>query len=140
MLTRKRRDGGPVRGRRVRSAMVVGAATVLAGVGLAAAGAPAYADEGANPGCYLATGTISAPSPVTYGQLVTVSWTVDPGWYCGDYAVVVVGPGFSGGDVFGSSATVRALVSGPTATWTVELVDLDNQYLYPLASTTINVL
>jgi hypothetical protein len=77
---------------------------------------------------------------VTYGQLVTVSWTVDPGPYCGDYAVVVVGPGFSGGDVFGGSATVRAVVPGPTATWTVELVDLDNQYLYPLASRTINVL
>ncbi len=140
MFAHKRRDGVPVRGRRVRSATVLGAATVLAAAGAAAVGAPAYADDGPNPACWLASGTISAPSPVTYGQLVTVSWTVDPGPYCGDYAVAVVGPGFSGGNVYGSSAVVRALTNGPTATWTVELIDTVNDYPYQLASTTISVL
>ena len=141
MFARKRRDGMGARGGRVRSAVALGAAVVLAGVGLAAVAAPAYADDGGNPACYLARGTISAPSPVSYGQLVTVSWTVDPGPYCSDYAIAVTGPGFSGGNVYGSSAVVRAVVAGPTATWTVELVDLVHDgYPYALASTTISVL
>ena len=141
MLTRKRRKGMPARGSRVRSAVALGAAGVLGAIGVVGVAAPANADDGGNLACYLARGTISAPSPVSYGQLVTVSWTVDPGPYCDDYAVVVTGPGFSGGDVFGSSAVVRAVVAGPTATWTVELVDLIHDgYPYALASTTISVL
>ncbi len=139
MFARKRSHGLWPRGRRVRSSVVLGAVTVLGAAGLAGAGIPAYADDGGNPGCYLAPGAISAPSPVTYGQLVTVSWSVDPVPYCSDYAVAVTGPGFSGGDVYGSSAVVRAVVAGPTATWTVELIDLVAGYPSQLASTTINV-
>lgn len=140
MFARKRRYGRPARGRLVQLATALAATVALGVVGFVGAGAPAYADDGPNPGCYLASGRISAPSPVTYGQLVTVSWSVDPGDYCGDYAVIVNGPGFSGGDVFGSSAVVRAITAGPTATWTVELVDLVSGYPYTLASVTINVL
>lgn len=140
MLVRKRRDGGRARGRVVQWVVALMAAMSLGAVGLVGAAGPAYADDGANPGCYLASGSISAPSPVTYGQLVTVSWSVNPGDYCGDYAVIVTGPGFSGGDVFGSSAVVRAITAGPTATWTVELLDLVSGYPYALASVTIRVL
>jgi hypothetical protein len=140
MFARKRRDGGRARGRVVQWAMALVAAMALGVAGLVGAAALAYADDGPNPGCYLASGSISAPSPVTYGQLVTVSWSVDPGDYCGDYAVIVTGPGFSGGDVFGSSAVVRAIANGPTATWTVELLDLVSGYPYALASVTISVL
>ncbi len=140
MFARKRRDGGPARGRVGHWATALVATMALGVVGLVGTAAPANADDGSDPGCYLATGRISAPSPVTYGQLVTVSWSVDPGDYCGDYAVAVAGPGFSGGNVSGSSAVVRAITSGPTATWIVELIDLVHDSAYALASVTINVL
>jgi hypothetical protein len=71
---------------------------------------------------------------------VTVSWTADPGPYCENYGIIVTGPGFSGANVYGSSAVVRAIVSGPTATWTVALVDQIHENEYVLASTTTSVL
>jgi hypothetical protein len=118
-------------------------AVAMAAIGVGGATAPAYADDGGNTFCFLSSGSVTAPSPVQYGQLITVQWSVSAP-YCDAFATFVNGPGFGGsGDGLPAdgSRTVRALTDGATATWTLYMVDLNtgNGSVYQLASRTITV-
>jgi hypothetical protein len=118
--------------------------TALTGsVGVVGSATPAHADE---PGlfCTIAsTGTVSAPSPASYGQFVTVQWNIVPS-FCPAPVAYIVGPGFGGaGEWIGLSGTrqVRAVTDGSTITWSLYLYDMqtDSQQTVQLARRTIVV-
>lgn len=129
-----------------RTAKVLLATLTAAGaVGLVTVGpaAPAFADENGSEWCFLSTGSLGAPSPVSYGQFITVSWTVNPA--CPDLAIWINGPGFGGGNELlnpGGSRQVRAVTGGSTITWTLIGYPMDSSTPSPitLATRTITVL
>jgi hypothetical protein len=125
--------------RPLRLAMAAIAVSVLGVVGTAT---PAHADE---PGLFCtitATGTLSAPSPVQFGQLITVGWNVS-GPHCVGPVVFIQGRGFTSSENLGLSGSrqVRAITDGTTLTWTLHLYDLatDSQTPVTLATRTITV-
>ena len=82
-----------------RAAVALATLSAVGVVGAVAVGpaTPAFADENGSEWCFLSTGSLGAPSPVSYGQFITVSWTVNPA--CPDLAIWITGPGFTGGDL-----------------------------------------
>jgi len=130
--------------RRLRAAIAVGATAVAAAGVAVVAAAPAYADE---PGLFCtvtARGTMSAPSPVQYGQFITVQWSSQHD-YCSSPVFYIDGPGFGGGyENVGDAGSrqVRAVTDGSTMTWSLHVFDMDTDSRTPaqIASVTIAVL
>lgn len=130
---------------RPRAAIAMGAMAIAVSTAVSVVGsvAPAYADE---PGLFCtvtARGTLSAPSPVQFGQFITVQWSADlPD--CPAPVLYIDGPGFGGaGDpLVGGSRQVRAITNGSTMTWTLNVFDMetDSRPVLRLASKTITVL
>src|SRR5689334_14107086 len=129
-------------------AVLAAVGTVAFGVATLGFGAPAYADEGDAPWCYVSTGAIavthagSVVSSVPSGTDLTVFWTVNT--FCEDYALFMAGPGFSGFEqVDGNQRSVRATPpdGSQSMTWTLDLVALDEDppVVLELASRTVTV-
>jgi hypothetical protein len=132
-------------GARRRRAVGAVFAAALAAAGVIGVAGPAHADE---PGLWCtitSTGTLSAPSPVQYGQFITVEWSAKlPD--CPAPILWIDGPGFGGGGENligrGTSRQVRAVTEGSTMTWSLYVLDTetDSRPTRQLASTTITVL
>jgi hypothetical protein len=105
---------------------------------------PALADEPGLP-CYLAaTGTITAPSPVFVGDVITVQWNVSS--FCDTGLLAYMsGPGFDGGESVGLSGSRQIFIApgegGGSGNITWELLvrddEMDNPGGRQVASMTI---
>ena len=141
---RRRLRAALARPRRWAAAAAATVAMVLAAaVGVIGPASPAHADE---PGLFCtvtSSGTISAPSPVRFGQFITVQWSTETP-YCSAPLVYMVGPGFGPGETVGLSGSrqIRAVTAGSTMTWSLHILDMetDSQTPAQLASRTITVL